>query len=381
MLENENSEYDVIIEAPGRINLIGEHIDYNGGYVLPAAIDKKITLKFRKSNHNYSTIYSKTLDSSFEIDLNNLQRSNTEWHNYILGVVYHIKKIAPDILEVFDCFIESELPVGSGISSSASLECGTAKGLNELFELGLTDLQLITISRDAEHTFVGTQCGIMDQFSVVKGSKEHLLLLNCETLAYELIKVDFSPYKLLLLNSNVSHNLASSEYNVRRNECEKALEVIQKRHPGVKNLTDIAPKEVKEFKKVLPEKIYKRALFVSKENRRVLKAVKYLKNKKLRKFGKCMYQSHQGLQNWYEVSCKELDFLVDFTRDLPYVLGSRIMGGGFGGCTINVVHQNHIENFIASSTEAYKDKFNIDLTPIVTKIEDGVSRIKEIKRE
>lgn len=374
MLENEKSKYDVIIEAPGRINLIGEHIDYNGGHVLPAAIDKRITLKFKKSTKTYCKIYSQTLDSSFEIDLKNLQISTTEWHNYIIGVICHIKKISPKKLEAFDCYIESSLAVGSGISSSAALECGIAKGLNELFEIGLTDNQLITISRDAEHSFVGTQCGIMDQFSVVKGSKEHLLLLNCETLAYELIKVDFSPYKLLLLNSNVSHNLAISAYNERREECQKALEILQQNLPSIKNLTHVAPKELKEFKKVLPEKIYERALFVSKENRRVLKAVKYLRKRKLQKFGKCMYQSHQGLKKRYEVSCKELDFLVNFTRDLPYVLGSRMMGGGFGGCTINVVHQDHYKDFILSSTEAYKDKFNIELTPINVNLDDGVRR-------
>ncbi len=374
MLENENSNFDVVIEARGRINLIGEHIDYNGGYVLPAAIDKKITLKFKKSTNSYCTIYSKTFNSSFKIDLNNLHRSTTQWHNYILGVVYHINKISPEIVQAFDCFIESELPVGSGISSSAALECGLAKGLNELFEIGLTDHQVITISRDAEHIFVGTQCGIMDQFSVVKGKKEHVLLLNCETLAYELIKVNFSPYKLLLLNTNVTHNLSSSEYNVRRNECEKALKVIQQGHRWLKNLTEISLKDLKEFKKVLPNKIYKRALFVSKENRRVLKAVKYLKNKELQKFGAYLYQSHQGLKNKYEVSCKELDFLVDFTRELPYVLGARMMGGGFGGCTLNVVHKDHIEDFILNSTKAYIDKFNIELIPINVTIDDGVRR-------
>jgi len=210
---NKNSlqtmEYEVTIESPGRINLIGEHIDYNGGYVLPAAIDKKITLKFKKNSSKRCNIHSSTFNSSFEINLNNLQRSESEWQNYILGVVYHIENIKPGKIEGFDCLIESNLPLGSGISSSAALECGIAKGLNELFEIGLSDLEIIIISRDAEHTFVGTKCGIMDQFAVVKGKKNHLLLLNCDTLEHESIEVNFAPYVILLLNTNISHNLAS----------------------------------------------------------------------------------------------------------------------------------------------------------------------------
>ena len=240
--------------------------------------------------------------------------------------------------------------------------------------MGLSDSKLITVSRDAEHTFVGTKCGIMDQFSVVKGKKNHLLLLNCDTLEHELIKADFAPYSIVLLNTNISHNLASSEYNVRRDECLTALETIQMKYPEVKNLTEVKPKILREFKKVLPQSIYNRALFVTKENRRTLKAVKFLRSNNFNKFGGCLYKSHRGLRDQYEVSCTELDFLVDFTADLEYVLGARMMGGGFGGCTINLVHENKVDEFIASSSKAYKEKFNMELTPLLTKIGDGVSR-------
>lgn len=371
---HKNMTFDVIIESPGRINLIGEHIDYNGGHVLPAAINKKITLKFKINGSTLCNVYSSTFNSGFELNLNHIEKSDTTWQNYVLGVVYHINKVKPDKVKGFNCIIESDLPLGSGVSSSAALECGIAKGLNELFELGLSDLQLITISRDAEHSFVGTKCGIMDQFAVVKGKKSHLLLLNCDTLDHELIKVDFAPYTILLLNTNISHKLVNSEYNVRRNECQKALKEIQMKYPEVKNLADIQPKVTREFKKVLPQKIYSRALFVSKENRRTLRAVKFLKNNRLKKFGKCLYKSHQGLKNKYEVSCKELDFLVDFTSNLDYVLGARMMGGGFGGCTINIVHQDHVQDFIKSSSKVYKKQFNIELTPIEITIGDGVLR-------
>ena len=188
------------------------------------------------------------------------------------------------------------------------------KGVSELFDLNLTDLEIITLSRDAEHTFVGTKCGIMDQFAVVKGQIDHLILLNCDTLDYKLIEAKFDPYIIVLLNTNVSHNLASSEYNVRRDECDTALEAIQKKHPEFKDLANIPVKIVNTFKSILPQKIYNRALYVAQENKRTLKAVKCLEKNDLNEFGKCMYKSHDGLQNLYEVSCKELDFLVEKTK-------------------------------------------------------------------
>jgi galactokinase len=366
---------DIVIESPGRINLIGEHIDYNGGHVLPAAIDKKITLSFRKNNTSSCKIYSKNFKSSFEIYLNQLERSKVEWQNFVLGVLYHIDGLKPNSLKGFDCVIESNLPLGSGISSSAALECGIAKGVNELFDLGLTDLQIIKLSRDAEHTFVGTKCGIMDQFAVVKGQKDHLILLDCESLDYELIEADFNPYIIVLLNTNVSHNLASSEYNVRRDECQTALEAIQKKYPKYRYLTEVPVKVIKGFKGVLPQKIYNRALYVSQENKRTLKAVKKLRQNKLSEFGDLLYKSHEGLQNLYEVSCKELDFLVKQTKKLDYVLGSRMMGGGFGGCTINLVHQDKVGEFVEQISAAYEEKFNIQLTSILTTIGDGTQKI------
>jgi len=375
MLDIETFKSEVIIESPGRINLIGEHIDYNGGFVLPAAIDKKITLKFRKNNSRTCTIHSSNFKSSFVVDLNNLVRREVEWQNYIVGVLYHINVLKPNTIQGFDCIIESNLPLGSGISSSAALECGVAKGVNNLFNLQLTDIQIIKLSRDAEHTFVGTKCGIMDQFAVVKGKKDHLILLNCETLAYELIEADFNEYIVVLLNTNVSHSLASSEYNVRRDECDTALIAIKKKYPDFQFLTEVPAKIVKEFKKVLPEKIYNRALYITQENKRTIKAVKSLKNNNLKKFGKYLYKSHDGLQHLYEVSCKELDFLVEATRDLNYVIGARMMGGGFGGCTINLVREDKVEDFIATVSAAYEENFNIKLSAIQTKISDGVKQL------
>ncbi|NNK83601.1 MAG: galactokinase [Flavobacteriaceae bacterium] len=375
MLDIRTFQSDLIIDSPGRINLIGEHIDYNGGHVLPAAMDKKITLHFKRSNNNTCNILSSNFKSSFTINLDKLERSEIEWQNFILGVLFHINVIKPNSIQGFDCIIESNLPLGSGISSSAALECGIAKGVNELFNIGLSDIEIIKLSRDAEHTFVGTKCGIMDQFAVVKGMKDHLILLNCETLDYKLIEADFSPYKVVLLNSNVSHSLASSEYNVRRDECDTALAAIQKKYSDYKFLTEVPAKVVKEFKTTLPEKIYNRALYVTQENKRTLKAVEFLKSKDLKGFGNCLYKSHDGLQHLYEVSCKELDFLVDVTRDLDYIIGSRMMGGGFGGCTINIVHKDKVEEFIENTSAIYEERYNIKLSSILTTISDGVKKI------
>jgi len=370
----QNFESEVIIESPGRINLIGEHIDYNGGYVLPAAINKKITLYFKKTGGSLCKIRSINYNSSFDIDLSSTKRSDTEWENYIIGVIHQLNLIKPDTIKGFDCIIDSNLPIGAGISSSAALECGLAKGLCELFKIDLTDEQIIRLSRDAEHLFVGTQCGIMDQFAVVKGKKDHLILLNCQTLKYDLIQAHFDPYQIVLLHTNVTHKLSDSEYNVRRQECDTALKIINEKYPKYNYLADISQSTLEEFKNVLPKKHYNRALFVTQENNRTLNAVNALTNENILSFGNCMYESHRGLQHLYDVSCKELDFLVDFSREIDEVIGSRMMGGGFGGCTINLIHKEHIHEYIKKVSKTYKQKFNFELTPFLVAISDGVSK-------
>ena len=274
------------------------------------------------------------------------------------------------------CIISSELPIGAGISSSAALECGVAKGLNALFDLELSDLELIEISRMSEHNFVGTKCGVMDQFAVTMGKENKLLLLNCETLDYKLIDAEFAPYKILLLNTNVSHNLASSEYNTRRAGCEQALSIIQKNHPEYKFLEDVPESIIETYKGKLEGNVYQRALYVSRENARTLNAANLIQNGNIKEFGALMYQTHEGLSTNYEVSCTELDFLVDFSKNFTQVVGSRMMGGGFGGCTINLVEEGFVNEFMDMAAKAYKKQFDLDLTAILVATSNGVEIVK-----
>ncbi|PCH77843.1 MAG: galactokinase [Flavobacteriaceae bacterium] len=357
-----DASYDLIVNSPGRINIIGEHTDYNNGFVLPTAIDKKIQFKFRKNNSDKNCLVkSVDFDTQFSFDLLEISKSETQWENYILGVVYEIQQLTSN-LKGFDCVFKSEIPIGSGISSSAALECGLAFGLNELFDLKLTKLQIVELSQRAEHNYVGTKCGIMDQYASVMSKEGHVILLDCQSLEATYVPMNIAPYKLLLLNTNVSHNLASGEYNTRRQQCESGVAIIQKKYPAVQSLRDVSMEMLSEFKLDLSTVVFDRCSYVVQEKERTLNAVEALKNNDLKELGALMYQTHDGLQHLYEVSCKELDFLVDFSKKYEQVLGARVMGGGFGGCSINLIHETAVAQFTAEVSKAYFEEFEIKLT-------------------
>ena len=349
----------VYVESPGRINLIGEHTDYNNGFVMPTAIDKKIYFELRKNDSPAKcSIYSETFDNLLNFDLQKVEKSSSTWENYILGVVNELQK-AGKKLEGFDCYIKSELPIGAGISSSAALECGLASGLNKLFDLNLSKLEIVNLSQAAENNFVGSQCGIMDQYASVMSKKDHLILLDCLSLDAQFIPANFKSCKVLLVNSKVSHSLAEGEYNTRRKECESGLKIIQEKNKEVHTLRDVTLELLNSSKAQLTAKQYNRVLYVLQENKRVLEAANFLKIGNLPAFGKLMYQSHYGLRDLYEVSCKELDFLVKFSEKKDFIYGSRMMGGGFGGCTINLIEEAHIADFTEEVKIAYQNEFNL----------------------
>ncbi len=367
---------DLVVTSPGRINLIGEHTDYNDGFVLPAAIDKVIILKLGKNGTtNECRIQSEGFGEVVHIDLGNIAKSNNDWENYILGVLHELILLT-DKLRGFDCSIESHLPIGSGVSSSAALECGLAFGLNELFGLGLTKWDIIQLSQRAEHNYVGTKCGIMDQFASVMGKDEQVMLLDCKTLAFEYIPVNIEPYRILMLNTNVKHNLAFGEYNVRREQCQQGLTIVGNKFQIGGTFRNVTMQMLDDCKKEMEDVIYNRCSYVVQENQRVLEAVAALRANKMETFGELLYQTHKGLSEQFEVSCPELDFLVDFSKNWEEVLGARMMGGGFGGCTLNIVHKEAIASFVKEAGKVYKEKFSLELSAFQTVPSKGTSILK-----
>ena len=372
-----NFKAEAIVRSPGRVNLIGEHTDYNGGFVMPTAIDRAITFYLKKNgSRDKCHISSLNYNTKTIIDLNNPNLQGDEWTLYLIGVIEEIKKLGRKV-QGFDCIMWSDLPMGAGISSSAALECGLAYGLNELFGLDLTKMEMVKLSQMAEHHYVGTKCGIMDQFAAVMSKDGHVIKLDCKNLEHELLPFEIDPYKLLLLNTNVSHKLSDSAYNTRREECAEGVKVLRSKFGDIEFLRDAGQEQLDACRGELSDTVYKRCEYILKENARVLNAADSLKKQDLETFGKLMYASHEGLSNNYEVSCKELDFLVDFSKGNEAVLGSRMMGGGFGGCTINLIHEDAVTEYVKKVSEAYFEEFNIRLTAFTTVPAAGTSLLKD----
>ncbi len=363
----------LVIKSPGRVNLIGEHTDYNEGWVLPASIDKCSTVLLAENNLAHCRIFAYDLDKLFEFKLDTEQTA-WGWENYIYGIVKEMQSRGAN-LSSFDLMVTGEVPFGAGMSSSASIECATAFGLNELFNCGFSRSELAHISQMAEHHFVGVKCGIMDQFTSLMGKDNHCIFLDCKTLDYEYVPLDLGDYKLLLCNTNVSHSLAGSEYNTRREQCLEGVRFLQEQGHDFESLRNVPPELLLRYSEEMERDIFKRCYHVVHENQRVKKAVGILKESKdIRALGEELYQSHHTLSRYYEVSCPELDFLVGETFHHKEITGSRMMGGGFGGCTINIIHQDAIDSFIEETGLKYLKKFGKEMTPYIVTLGDG-SRI------
>lgn len=356
--------------APGRINIIGEHTDYNNGFVLPAAINRGTRFEI-ESNGTPDTVRlrAKNLNESVSFKISSAINLPT-WAKYLYGVLMEISKYSGQIMG-FNAEFSGNVPIGSGLSSSASLECSFAIGLNELWDLKIDNWQIIKACQMAEHHYVGIKCGIMDQFASVMGKDGHVVRLDCSDLSYEYIPCDLIDYEIVLLNTNVSHELANSAYNERREQCESAVNKLKVKYPHIKSLRDVDTKMLNTSKIPLTRVEHARAQHIITENDRVLQASEALLGGHIKTLGKLMYQSHESLSTQYEVSCPELDYLVYLSKDNTNVIGSRMMGGGFGGCTINLVKKGHTVNFIEQLAELYNNKFNISLNAYQLAIGNG----------
>ncbi len=381
-----------IASAPGRVNLIGEHTDYNDGYVFPVAIDKYINIAARKRPDRRVTLYALDVDDSWEFSLDTLSAIPPEtptWSHYFIGVASLLQTSGREITGI-DAVITGDVPIGAGLSSSAALSVAATLAFltagSELVGDGFpvpedNKKKFAALCQRVEHEFVNVKCGIMDQTISLLGKENHALFLDCRSLEYEQIPLNLGEHAIAICNTKVKRELAASEYNKRRAECERGVDILSRWIPGISSLRDIALTNFKKHEEELPALTQKRCRYVIEENARVLEAVSVLKGRSqsaseetdasLIRFGSLMNASHNGLRDDYEVSCKELDLLTDIARSIRGVIGSRMTGAGFGGCTVSIVHQDALEIFQTRVTTEYHEQTGIEPEIYLCNVSDG----------
>lgn len=370
--QNHFEKKPLMVFSPGRINLIGEHTDYNEGFVFPAAVDLGIVLAIQKSASNRSCVYALNKEEMYEIDLSNLAPlKDGGWRNYVLGVVGELAKIGITVGN-FDSVFAGNIPGGAGMSSSAALENSFVFALNELFDLQMEKKDMILISQKAEHNYVGVKCGIMDQYASMLGEKESALLLDCRSIKSQPFKIQLQNLQLVLVNTNVKHDLSESAYNDRRNVCEKVARLL-----NIQSLRDASESSLDRIKNQLSDSEYKKALYVLRENKRVHLFSEAILNKDYTSMGKLLYETHEGLSKNYKVSCDELDFLVEKTKSMDTVYGARMMGGGFGGCTINLVLESAVDTFKTEISKQFLEEFSTPCSIYDVTISQGTHLISD----
>jgi galactokinase len=366
----------ITVKAPGRINLIGEHTDYNNGFVLPAAIQMAATATITKRSDDEIHLLAVDLNEKLIIDsLANLRVSEKQWANYMIGVIVQFVK-KQKFPTGFTISLTSNVPIGAGLSSSAAIECAVAFGLNELFAFGIDKMDLAFMAQKAEHDFAGVQCGIMDQFASMFGKKDQVVLLDCQSMEYQYFPLVMNGYQIILFDTGVKHALASSEYNTRRVECEQGIQCIQQKYPSVVSLREATLQMLDECvdQNIYPIE-YRRCKYVIEEMERTQAASQDLKSNNLKSFGEKMFATHEGLTKLYEVSCPELDILINAVSNNENIVGARMMGGGFGGCTINIVKENQAQQIVEQVKQTYLAQTGMHLVHYVASIEDGVKII------
>ena len=359
--------------SPGRINLIGEHVDYNDGFVMPAAINKGVFYAIAENGSDEIHFYAMDFDEWLSVSITDIKKING-WKNYVLSVINEFILLGHKI-KGFDCIFSGDIPRGSGMSSSAAVEGGLAFAIDEMLHTGLNRVEIALLCQRAEHNFPNVQCGIMDQFANMMGKKDHVILLDCRSIEHQYFPLHLNGYKIVLLNTLVHHTLASGEYNVRRQRCEEGLNIL-KGQLNIKSFRDITRVEdLATYKGLMTDKVYNCCLYVIEEIARTKKAAELLQQDDLIAFGKLMYATHEGLRKLYEVSCDELDFFVELASANKDVIGARLLGGGFGGCTINIVAEKGIDNFIEEASSKYRQKFNIVPEAYVVETGDGTKEV------
>lgn len=371
------SEPERIFLAPGRINIIGEHVDYSDGFVLPAAIDKHICFAVKQTEDSGTcTFFAKDFNEFFSFQVNEKQSPVSQtWANYLLGVFDAVRESGKEIGGLQIAF-SSTIPMGSGLSSSAALECGFAYILNAIFNLNLTKKELALIGQKSEHTFVGVNCGIMDQFSSVFGKEHQVIMLDCHSLDHQYFEANLEGYSLVLFDSCVKHTHLTSGYNSRRRDVEQGKRALWEKFPEVRKFRDFSFDMLDETRSEIGETAYKRCLYLLKEIARVEEAAKALSEGNAEHLGKLLNETHTGLSAEFEVSCEELDFMVKETLKQNGAVGARMMGGGFGGCSINLIRDEQVDEVIENTAARYRAAFGIEMKVYRVKISDGINEYK-----
>ena len=365
-----------LVRAPGRVNLIGEHTDYNDGFVLPIAINQEMIMAFQPRLDNSVCLYSYNFSSSHQFPLDGIKYETEEsWANYVKGVI-HVFQEREISLSGMNIVLEGNIPIGAGLSSSAAIEVATAVGLQLLSGFTMEPVEIVKLCQKAENEFVGVNCGIMDQFVSLLGKKDKALFLDCRSLDYEPVPLPNPEHlRIVVCNTGVRRELSGSEYNKRRRECQEGVSHLKKRLPEIKALRDVPVRDFEKYGDSLPETIKRRCKHIVEENERVTQSVASLKESNLRRFGSLMNESHQSLKDNYEVSCRELDLMVDIARNIDGVLGARMTGAGFGGCTVNLVEEGKVERFQEMVKEKYWKETKIHPEIYILQAEEGAGEI------
>jgi galactokinase len=366
--------HQCIVRSPGRVNLIGEHTDYNEGFVLPAAIDKAIIFVAAPRNDHRFHFVSVDLEDELEGDVRSPQKSPKGWPNYLLGIIDQLQRRGC-CLEGIDLAFGGDLPIGAGLSSSAAMEGGFIVALNEIFSLGIDRTSMAKMAQKAEHEFAGVQCGIMDQFANMFGERRKVLKIDCRSLEYTHIPFERDDLKIILCETPTRRSLASSEYNVRRTQCETGGAILRQFDCTIKNLRDVSLEFLLQHRNGMDPVVAQRCEYVIRENTRVLQACDDLMRNDMTSFGRKMFESHAGLRDEYEVSSSELDILVDLASGIDGVLGARMMGAGFGGCTINLVEESSAKNFVEIIGSRFRERTGDAIKVHVMKLVGGTERV------